>query len=129
MFVGVLQFEVLVHGSTSLKDKRSVVRSIKDRLHREHQVSVAEVGAHDSLVRAVLGLCMVAKDPARCHQVLDAVTGKLRGLVHGELGACSRSVFAGQLIDEDAEAETLEPVTNLEARMLAELDSGEEERA
>ena len=43
MVVGILQIEVSIDGSTSLKDKRRVVSSLKDRLHREHQVSVAEV--------------------------------------------------------------------------------------
>ena len=52
MVVGILQFELLVPGATSLKDKRRVVKSVKDRLHREHLVSVAEVGPASTTVSA-----------------------------------------------------------------------------
>lgn len=121
MFIGAMQFELLVHGATSLKDKRSVVRSVKDRLHREHQVSVAEVGAHDALARAVLGLSVVARDPARCNEVMDACTAKLRGLTDGELGLCRRRVAGAEMIDEDADAPNIETITELESRMLSEL--------
>ena len=125
MFVGVMQFELLIHDARSLKDKRSVVRSVKDRLHREHQVSVAEVGALDSMARARMGIAVAAGDPKRVNLVLDACTNKLRQLTGAELGACRRAVRAGELID-DEEPETLEPVSELEARMLRELNTSEE---
>ena len=55
MVVGVLQVKLTIDWASSLKDKRRVVSSLKDRLHREHQVSVAEVGSLDSHRVAVLG--------------------------------------------------------------------------
>ncbi len=121
MFIGVMQFELLVHDARSLKDKRSVVRSVKDRLHREHQVSVAEVGAHDALGRAVMGLSVVARDPSRCNEVMDTCTEKLRALTDGELGVCRRRVTGAEMIDEESDAPAIETVTELEARMLREL--------
>lgn len=99
MVVGVLQFEVIVHDAQSLKDKRRVVRSLKDRLHREHQVAVAEVGAHDVRTRAVLGLAAVGADGRRVANVLDAVTDKLNAMVDAELGACSREILHGRAAD------------------------------
>jgi len=95
MVIGILQFELLIHDSTSLKDKRRVVKSIKDRLHREHQVSVAEVGAHEALNLAVLGLVTVGTDGARVGRVLDAVTEKLRSLTSAELGDTHREILHG----------------------------------
>lgn len=121
MFIGAMQFELLIHDATSLKDKRSVVRSVKDRLHREHQVSVAEVGAHEAIGRAVMGLAMVAKDPGRVNEVLDACTEKLRALHDGELGSCRRRVSGTEMIDERADAPPIETVTDLESRMLREM--------
>ena len=58
MVVGILQAELVIDGAESLKDKRRVVVSIKDKLHREFQVSVAEVDSLDSHHRAVLGITM-----------------------------------------------------------------------
>ena len=45
MFVGVLRFSLEIVGARSLKDKRSVVRSLKDRVQSRLRVSIAEVGA------------------------------------------------------------------------------------
>lgn len=90
MVVGILQFELLVHGAASLKDKRRVVRSVKDRLHREHQVSVAEVGSQEMLNVAVLGLALVSADGAKVGRTLDSIVSKMRCLREAELGGTKR---------------------------------------
>jgi hypothetical protein len=62
MVVGVLQLELGVGDAMSLKDKRRVIKSLKDRLTHGHNVSVAEVGALDQHRTAILGLAMVSND-------------------------------------------------------------------
>ncbi|MBS0188263.1 MAG: DUF503 domain-containing protein [Planctomycetes bacterium] len=111
MVLGVLQFQVLIHGAESLKDKRRVIQSLKDRLHREHMVSVAEVGDPDMLNFGVLALAVVARDGQRVAEVLDAVTLKLRELRDGEIGEIDRQVLhasAGWLggLRDETESET-----------------------
>jgi uncharacterized protein len=93
LVLGILQFELLIADPESLKDKRRVVRSVKDRLHREHQVSVAEVAAQDKLNVAVLALACVGTDGSRVGEVLDHVTEKLRSLPDAELGGTSRHIL------------------------------------
>jgi uncharacterized protein YlxP (DUF503 family) len=95
MVIGLLQFELLIHASESLKDKRRVVRSVKDRLHREHQVSVAEVGTLDNPDTATMALACVGVDGRRVAEVLDRITLKLRSLHDAELGDTSRQVLRG----------------------------------
>ncbi len=62
MIVGVLQLELSITDAMSLKDKRRVVKSIKDRIAHGHNVSIAEVGALDLHRVAILGIAMVAND-------------------------------------------------------------------
>jgi uncharacterized protein len=100
MVIGILQFELFIRGGESLKDKRRVVQSVKDRLHREHLVSIAEVAAHDTLNRAVLALACVGGDGARVGEVLDHVTTKLRTFPGAELGDCDRQLIRGTDIKE-----------------------------
>ncbi len=92
MYVGVLQFELLIVGASSLKDKRRVVRSVRDRLSREHRAAVAEVGLLDRMDAAAMGLSVVAGDGQRAHQLLDAALEKLRRLRDAELGEHRRVV-------------------------------------
>lgn len=93
MVLGVLQFQVLIHGAESLKDKRRVVQSLKDRLHREHLCSIAEVGDPDLLNVATMALAIVTRDGRRAGEILDAVTAKLRELRDGELGEIDRQIL------------------------------------
>ncbi len=62
MVIGVLQLELSVGDAMSLKDKRRVVKSLKDRISQRHNVSIAEVAALDEHRRAILGLAMVGND-------------------------------------------------------------------
>ena len=62
MHVGVLQLELSIPGAMSLKDKRRVVLSLKDRIAHGHNVSVAEVGALDEHRRCIMGIAMVSND-------------------------------------------------------------------
>ena len=77
MVVGVLQVEITIDWATSLKDKRSVVSSLKDRLHREHQVSVAEVDALDNRRVAVLGITLASNSVSHCQGMIDRVLKKI----------------------------------------------------
>lgn len=92
MIVALLQFEVFVRGAECLKDKRRVVRSLKDRLHHDHQVSVAEVGGLDEHRRAELAVALVSADVAYANEVLDRITEKLREHREAELGRVTRNV-------------------------------------
>ena len=73
MFVGVLQIELLLRGNTSLKAKRQVLRSIKDRTRRKFNVSVAEVDHNDLWQRASLGICCVSNDKIHADRMLSEV--------------------------------------------------------
>ncbi|MCC6578845.1 MAG: DUF503 domain-containing protein [Phycisphaeraceae bacterium] len=78
MVVGILQIELAIDDAASLKDKRRVVQSLKDRLHRDHQVSVAEVASQDDCRIAVLGIALAASDVAYANSVLDRILDKAR---------------------------------------------------
>jgi uncharacterized protein YlxP (DUF503 family) len=62
MTVGILQLELSIADAMSLKDKRRVVLSLKDRIAHSHNVSIAEVGALDEHRRTIIGIAMVAND-------------------------------------------------------------------
>jgi len=105
MVLGLLKFELHIRGSESLKDKRRVVNSVKDRLHREHQVSVAEVARQDNLSIASMGLACIAGDGKRAGEVLDHITEKLRALLDAELGVCARKIIQFKDLPESDEDE------------------------
>jgi uncharacterized protein YlxP (DUF503 family) len=78
MVIGILQVEIGIDAPESLKDKRRVVKSLKDRLHREHMVAVAEVDRLDDLETAVLGIVTAGNDVGRLQSLLDRIVDKLR---------------------------------------------------
>ncbi|RME35261.1 MAG: DUF503 domain-containing protein [Deltaproteobacteria bacterium] len=62
MYVGIMRLEIRLHGAGSLKEKRSVVRSLLGRLRNRFSVSAAEVDCQDIWQRAAIGVTMVAAD-------------------------------------------------------------------
>lgn len=78
MIVGTLRVRLLLREARSLKDKRQVVKSIKDRLHNDFNVSVAEVEAMDNRQLAVLGLAMVSNEAHAVKVALGQIVEALR---------------------------------------------------
>ena len=62
--LGLLHLEFHILQASSLKDKRRLVKSFKDRVARRFNVSISEVDAQDNRRRAVLAVAMVGSDPA-----------------------------------------------------------------
>ena len=73
MFVGVLRLSLSIVGARSLKDKRSVVRSFKERVQARLKISIAEVGGLDDPRRATLGVAVVSNEASVCDHVLESV--------------------------------------------------------
>jgi uncharacterized protein YlxP (DUF503 family) len=70
--IGVIGWELEVFGCQSLKEKRRVVRSLKDRLHDRYNVSVAETGHQNLWQRAELTACVVGSDRRQVESVLSS---------------------------------------------------------
>lgn len=73
MWMGVLEFDLLLGDVHSLKGKRSVIRPIMAEVRRKYDVSVAETGQPDLLRRAEIGVGLVSASAAHIGEVLDAV--------------------------------------------------------
>jgi uncharacterized protein YlxP (DUF503 family) len=124
MKLALLEFDLFIHGSASLKDKRSVVKSLKDRLHREHMVSVAEVGLLDHLGVARLGLAAVGSDAKYLSGLLDRIIEKLRAMDDAELGELRREIFDPDDAGWDERAEDGSPLWTPEESRGAGDDTG-----
>ena len=79
MVVGVVTWDLHLSGCASLKDKRRVLQSLKDRLHQQFNVSVAETARHDLWQRAELTCAVVATDRRHAETVLTAAGGFVAG--------------------------------------------------
>ncbi len=72
MVVAVVTWELHLSGCQSLKDKRRIMKSLKDRLHNRFNVSVAETDYQDLWQRGELSCCVVATDNRHAESVLSA---------------------------------------------------------
>lgn len=85
MIVGLCTVELYIPDGHSLKAKRQVLVSLKDRLRDKFNVSVAEVGDQDLWQKAVLGIACVANEGAYVNQVLDQALNLIRSVPMVEL--------------------------------------------
>ncbi|MEZ5357049.1 MAG: DUF503 domain-containing protein [Bryobacteraceae bacterium] len=71
--IGVLTIELRIEHAHSLKDKRHVVRGLRDRLRHKHNISIAEIGYQDLWQSALLAAVTVSSSRQFAGQVLHAV--------------------------------------------------------
>jgi uncharacterized protein YlxP (DUF503 family) len=83
MFVGTVRIELHLPAATSLKDKRSIVRGLKDRIRQRVHAAVAEVDHQDLWQRAALGVAVVSGEARQVGEMLQSV----RNLVDSTFGA------------------------------------------
>jgi len=62
MHVLLIKLDLRIPYAHSLKDKRSQIKSLKDRLSSRFNASVAEIDALDNWQQAVMGICMISND-------------------------------------------------------------------
>jgi uncharacterized protein len=82
MVIGHLSIELHIPGARSLKEKRMVLRSVKDRI-RKFNVAVAEVEHNDLWQRAGLSIVTVSNDEKHADQELAAVANEIERLEPG----------------------------------------------
>jgi uncharacterized protein len=93
VIVGVCRFTLLVPLSHSLKEKRSVVRKVKDRVRTRFRLPLAEVGGLDTWQRAELGFSLVGIDRDGVHEALAAVVAFVEAMGDGEVSDVERDIF------------------------------------
>jgi uncharacterized protein YlxP (DUF503 family) len=94
MFVGVVRVSLRIEHSHSLKDKRAVVRRLRDRVAQQFGVALREVDGADTWQRADLGFAVCARDRAEADETLRRVIGFIAAHGQGELAAVRREVLA-----------------------------------
>ena len=85
MVVGICRLTLMVPESHSLKEKRMVVRRIKDRVHQKFNAAIAEVGGEDAWQNAVLGFAVVANEKAFVESMVDKIVEFIDSLAVAKL--------------------------------------------
>ena len=93
MLIGVMTAHLSMQGITSLKEKRSIVKSLIGRLKSRFNASVAEVEHQDSKASAVIAIAMVCNEARFIDQQLDAIINFMRKDGRFYLGQIERETF------------------------------------
>ncbi|MFD6392917.1 DUF503 domain-containing protein [Nocardia sp. NPDC055029] len=93
MYIGALEFDLLLGDVHSLKEKRSVIRPILAELQKRFAVHAAEAGDQDLHRRALLGVAMVSADTGHLSEVLDKCERHVAARPEIELLAVRRRIF------------------------------------
>jgi uncharacterized protein YlxP (DUF503 family) len=87
MSIAVLgcNLDVNIAGSSSLKDKRRVIQSLKDRLKRNFNLALAEVGAMNEWQRAEIAIVTVSNDIKHANSVISKAVNLVENNIYVEL--------------------------------------------
>ena len=85
--------QLYLHGVTSLKGKRSIVKSLTQRLRSRFNISVSEVDHQDVKTSAVVAISVVSNEARFVNQQLDKIIDFMRGDGRFTLGPVERETF------------------------------------
>ncbi len=94
MIVGVLTAHLSMQGVTSLKGKRSIVKSVIGRLKSRFNISISEVDHQDSKTSAIIGISIVSNETHFIDQQFDAIINFMRNDGRFYLGQIERETFS-----------------------------------
>jgi len=92
MNIGLLTLEVVIPYAQSLKDKRQVIRSLRDRL-KKFNISIAECGHQELWQRSTLAIVAIAYDHAILERTLQTVTDEAEKILDGNLAQCEIEIL------------------------------------
>jgi uncharacterized protein len=95
MWIGWLEFDVLLGDVRSLKEKRSLIRPVVAELQRKFSVSAAETGSQELYRRAGIGVAVVSGERGHAVEVLDAAERLVAGHPELELLSVHRDLRRG----------------------------------
>lgn len=85
MPIGLLTLEIHVPDARSLKDKRQVLRSLKDKLRAHFNVAVAELAHQDTWQRSRVGVVSISGDARHLEESLAAIAAESERLLGRDL--------------------------------------------
>ncbi len=94
MIVGVLTAHLSMQGVTSLKGKRSIVKSVIGRLKSRFNISISEVDHQDNKTSTVIGISIVSNETHFIDQQFDAIINFMRNDGRFYLGQIQRETFS-----------------------------------
>ena len=85
MVLGLLRVEYRLHGNTSLKDKRRVANSLKQKVRNKFNVSIAETGSEEDMGRLALSIVSVSNDARHLESRLTKCLSMMEAVCHEEM--------------------------------------------
>lgn len=96
MLIGVLQLELVIGDASTAGEKRKILRSLKDRWHHHHNVSVAEVDYLDDPGRSLMAVVMVGTDARQLESSLSKIVDHLKHERYAELQDFQIEIVSGR---------------------------------
>lgn len=93
MIIGTLSVQMNLHGIDSLKAKRSIVKSLVERLRNKFNVSASEIAAHDNKRLGIVGICVVSNQTDHVQKQLDTIINFIHADGRFFVGRIEREIF------------------------------------
>lgn len=96
LHIGILQFTLEIPYAESLKDKRSAIKALKDRMRRSFNVSITEFADLDELTIATLGAVVAGSDIPHLNSTMDHLINELHDWRDGTLADHQLEIISAQ---------------------------------
>ncbi len=85
MLIAVLTVEYVLHGNDSLKGKRRIANSLKQKVRNTFNVAIAEIGTADSMLHLRLCVCSLSNSEQHLQSRMDKCLAMMQAVCHEEM--------------------------------------------
>jgi len=93
VYVGLVKLALAIPNAHSLKEKRMVLRRVKDRVRERIGVAINEVGALDTWQRAELGAAVTSSDRGKVMELVDQIVREVMSASGGQVVAVAKDAW------------------------------------
>lgn len=93
MVVGVFYLELYLPGLTNLKEKRSILSSLKQRLKNGHNIAISEVGFQDKIQRSAIGISTVCLKQSDAERIFAGIYDQISGFYPVQISRSEKDFY------------------------------------
>ena len=93
MYVGIMQVDLELAGPRNLKERRSIVNSLRDRIRKRFQAAVADVGPQTVYTELTLGISVVSNEARHARARCDAILAWLESQPAAQVLECQTEIL------------------------------------
>lgn len=94
MYICIVKIKLHLYSPQSLKEKRSIIKSVTEKTRHKFHIAIAEVGDQELWQSSILGLSMVSNDKIKLEKIMTRITDYIENNIEGDIISIQHEIWS-----------------------------------